>query len=141
MKAHLDHIHVYVSDQYEAAEWYEKVLGLKILRDLEGWTAGGGPLTISGDGGNSGVALFARDPEKSDNQSTVAFGVSGEDFAEFIGRLPELRLAARRGGTVTADDISDHSKSWSIYFSDPYGNPIEVTTGDYEFVKDRLGLS
>lgn len=141
MKASLDHIHVYVSDQYEAAEWYEKVLGLKILEDLEGWTAGGGPLTISGDGGSSGIALFARPSEKSDNQSTVAFGVSGAEFADFIGRLPELGLTDRRGGPVAADGISDHAKSWSVYFSDPYGNPIEVTTYDYDLVKEKLGLS
>lgn len=141
MKVHLDHIHVYVADQYEAAEWYEKVLGLKVLEDLEGWTAGGGPLTISGDGGHSGIALFARPSEKSVNQSTVAFGVGGDDFAAFIARLPELKLVDRLGAPVTADEIADHAKSWSIYFTDPYGNPIEVTTYDYDLVKEKLSLS
>ncbi len=140
MKVSLDHVHVFVSDQYEAAAWYEKVLGLKIVKEHEDWAVGGGPLTISGDGGSSGIALFARPSEKSVNQSTVAFGVSGEDFADFIGRLTDLGLANGKGGSVMAENISDHDKSWSIYFFDTDGNPIEVTTYDYELVKERLGL-
>jgi catechol 2,3-dioxygenase-like lactoylglutathione lyase family enzyme len=140
MKVSVDHVHVFVADQYAAAAWYERVLGLKIVKEHEDWAVGGGPLTISGDDGKSGIALFARPSEKSVNQSTVAFGVSGDEFAEFIGRLGELDLKSLRDERVTAENISDHDKSWSIYFFDPDSNPIEVTTYDYDLVKERLGL-
>lgn len=139
MKASVDHVHVFVADQYAAAEWYERVLGLKIVKEHEDWAVGGGPLTISGDDGNSGVALFDRPAEKAVNQSTVAFGVTGDDFAAFIERLPELGLKDRNGGAVSRENLSDHEKSWSVYFVDPWQNPIEVTTYDYELVRDRLG--
>lgn len=29
----------------------------------------------------------------------------------------------------------DHDVSWSIYFTDPDGNPFEITTYDYEAFK------
>jgi hypothetical protein len=28
----------------------------------------------------------------------------------------------------------DHQKAFSIYFSDPYGHPLEITTYDYDEV-------
>jgi len=138
MKTSVDHVHVFVSDQYEAASWYEKVLGLAIVAEHKDWAVGGGPLTISGDGGSSGIALFARPSEKSVNQSTVAFGVGGEEFVGFVERCGALGVSNREGSPLSASDVSDHEKSWSVYFSDPYGNPIEVTTYDYVHVKERL---
>lgn len=54
----VDHVELFVPDRHEAAEWYEKALGLKVVRDLEEWATEGGPLMISGDGGNTMLALF-----------------------------------------------------------------------------------
>lgn len=141
MRASVDHIHVFVSDRYDAAKWYERVLGLKIVAEHEDWAAGNGPLTISGDGGSSGIALFARPSEKSANQSTVAFGVSGEEFTTFIESLQDLGLSGLKGAKVHAGAVVDHGSAWSIYFFDPDGNPIELTTYEYDLVKERLGPS
>ena len=50
----------------------------------------------------------------------VAFLMDGPAFVEFCQR-PGM-------------EIVDHQKSWSVYFSDPYGHPLEVTTYDYDYV-------
>ena len=43
----IDHLHVFVPDQYEAAAWYKEILGFEILPEYEDWATEGGPLTIS----------------------------------------------------------------------------------------------
>ncbi len=134
----IDHIHVHVSNKLEAAAWYKKVLGLEILPEHEGWAVGGGPLTISSDGGNTGIALFARD--NADTRAVIAYRVDGKEFIEFLSRVGELDLKGIGGIKVTKDGIVDHDHSYSIYFFDPDQNPIELTTYDYEFVKNQLKL-
>jgi catechol 2,3-dioxygenase-like lactoylglutathione lyase family enzyme len=39
----LDHVHVFVPDQYEAAAWYKEILGLEILSVYEDWAIGWRP--------------------------------------------------------------------------------------------------
>jgi hypothetical protein len=39
-----------------------------------------------------------------------------------------------RGQRVTAALVSDHTAAWSIYFSDPYGHRLEVTTYEHDQV-------
>jgi catechol 2,3-dioxygenase-like lactoylglutathione lyase family enzyme len=44
----LDHVELFVPDRYEAARWYQRVLGLEIVREYEEWAADPrGPLMIS----------------------------------------------------------------------------------------------
>jgi catechol 2,3-dioxygenase-like lactoylglutathione lyase family enzyme len=133
----IDHIHVHVTDQREAAAWYQKVLGLEILPEYEDWAIGGGPLTISSDGGNTSIALFARD--NSETRAVVAYRVDGKGFIEFLSRLDELNLKGRNDEYITEDDVVDHDHSYSIYFYDNDKNPIEITTYDYDFVENQLG--
>jgi catechol 2,3-dioxygenase-like lactoylglutathione lyase family enzyme len=133
----IDHIHVHVANQREAAAWYQKVLGLEILPEHEGWAVGGGPLTISSDGGNTAIALFARD--NSATRTVIAYRVSGKGFMEFLSRLVGLDLKGRNDERVTENDAVDHDHSFSIYFYDNDQNPIEITTYDYNLVKNQLG--
>jgi len=50
----LDHVELLVPDRYEAARWYERVLGLAIVSDYEYWAQDpNGPLMISPDGVHS----------------------------------------------------------------------------------------
>lgn len=132
----IDHIHVHVSNQREAAAWYKQVLGLEILPEHEGWAVGGGPLTISSDGGNTGIALFARD--NAATKAVIAYRVSGQGFIEFLSRLDDLNLIGRSGDRITKKDVFDHDHSFSIYFFDHDHNPIELTTYEYDFIKNNL---
>lgn len=134
----IDHIHVHVHDQYEAAAWYSEVLGLEILAEYEDWATGGGPLTISSDGGNTSLALFQRARPGSVALSTIAFRVGGEGFIAFLAGLKEREIRDVRGNRVTRADLVDHERSFSIYFCDPDGNPFELTTYDYQYVSERL---
>jgi catechol 2,3-dioxygenase-like lactoylglutathione lyase family enzyme len=138
----IDHVHVYVSDQCEAAKWYESVLGLEIIKEYEDWAADGGPLTISSDGGGTSLALFKRVPlnnSEIDRSKTVAFRVGGEGFITFLKSLPNNQVKDQSGKIITGSDIVDHDRSFSIYFCDPYGNPYELTTYDYKYVQDHIG--
>lgn len=122
----IDHVEMFVPDRYEAARWYEQVLGLQIVREFESWVEEGGPLMIAA--GTTKLALFEGEPRG--NRPTagfhrVAFSVDGAGFLELCQRLD------------IPHEKADHTKSWSVYFDDPWGHRLEVTTYDYDFVSAR----
>ena len=132
----IDHVELFVPDRYEAARWYERVLGLQIVPGFEAWATGrGGPVMISSDDGSTKLALFEGTPAAAPFTAAfvrVAFRVTGDGFDDFLRRLPELRLVDAKQQPVTPKSVVDHKQSYSIYFSDPYGHLLEVTTYDYE---------
>ncbi|MDA2938968.1 VOC family protein [Acidobacteria bacterium AH-259-A15] len=138
----VDHIEVFVPNRYEAAEWYEKVLGLEIVLSYEQWAEDSrGPLMISSDNGNTKLALFEGQPQGSRETAgfhRVAFRVDAASFFEFVKRLADLHLKDHRGRLVTSQAVVDHQKAYSIYFCDPYGHRLEVTTYDYDEIKRAL---
>ena len=90
-----------------------------------------GPLMISSDDGSTKLALFDGRPQTSRPTAgfhRVAFRVNSGDFMAFLRRLRERPLKDHQGRPVTADSVVDHQKAYSIYFSDPYGYRLEVTT-------------
>ena len=139
----IDHVELFVPDRYEAAEWYARTLGLQIVPECEPWAADGGPLMISSDGGSTKLALFEGPPETAGQRAAfrrVAFRVTGAGFAEFLWRLPDLELIDARRQPVTKQSVVDHQQAYSIYFDDPYGHQLEVTTYDYDETSASLGL-
>jgi catechol 2,3-dioxygenase-like lactoylglutathione lyase family enzyme len=134
----IDHVELFVPDRYEAARWYERVLGLQIVPEYEAWATGGGPLMISTDEGNTKLALFegttAPAPGRTAAFHRVAFRVTADGFNEFLSRLPEFRLTGANDQPVTPKSVVDHEKAYSIYFSDPYGHLLELTTYEYDAV-------
>lgn len=131
----IDHVELFVPDRYDAARWYERVLGLQPVPGCEPWAVAGGPLMISSDGGSTKLALFEGQPAASSPTAAfrrVAFRVTASGFAEFLRRLPDLALTNARGEPVTADSVVDHQQAYSIYFDDPYGHLLEVTTYEYD---------
>jgi catechol 2,3-dioxygenase-like lactoylglutathione lyase family enzyme len=122
----IDHVELFVPDRYEAAKWYDRVLGLQIVPECEPWASGGGPLMISSDGGSTKLALFEGQPAASGPTAAfrrVAFRVTAAGLADFLGRNPDL---------VTKGSVVDHQQAYSIYFDDPYGHHLEVTTYEYD---------
>jgi catechol 2,3-dioxygenase-like lactoylglutathione lyase family enzyme len=137
----IDHVELFVPDRYEAAKWYEQVLGLKIARDYEFWAKdSGGPLMIMTADGSTKLALFTGEPRGQRPTAgfhRVAFRVDGPGFLEFCRRLETVTVNRNDGQRLTAQDVVDHDKSWSIYFVDPWGHRLEVTTYDYGAVKAK----
>ena len=141
----IDHVELFVPDRHEAARWYQQTLGLEILPEFEEWAANPrGPLMISSDGGNTKLALFTgqpRAPADGAGCHLVAFRVTGHDFIEFLRRLPELQLRDHRNTPLTPSAVADHDRAFSIYFLDPAGNRLELTTYEYEGTRTALALS
>jgi hypothetical protein len=112
------------------------VLGLEVVETYREWADDPlGPLMISSDGGSTKLALFEGQPAPTAQTAAfrrVAFRVNAGGFAEFLRRLPDLALTNSRQQPVTADSVVDHQQAYSIYFDDPWGHLLEVTTYDYD---------
>ncbi len=120
-----DHVHVFVQDRSAAERWYEAVLGLSRTKELEFWAVDGGPLTLQDKTGNVHIALFERPAQKT--RSTIALRVSGREYLSWRSHLqsiPDLEVSEE-----------DHEASVSLYFSDPDGNPYEITTYECQIAR------
>jgi GrpB-like predicted nucleotidyltransferase (UPF0157 family) len=137
----IDHVEVFVPDRYEAAAWYEGALGLEVVAELEDWTAGGGPLMVSADGGGTMLALFEGEPRgarKTAGHHRVAFRVDGPSFLRFVKGTGRSPVYDDEGRETASGRLMDHGKAYSVYFCDPWGNRYELTTYDRDEVKTRL---
>lgn len=135
----IDHVHVEVADRNEAAAWYREVLGLTPAEDLASWAKHPlGPLILQTPDGLPVLSLFARDAKPASRDATIAFRVLGGDFLAFLDRLDDLGLLQTDGRRLTRSEVADHELAWSIYFVDPWGNRFEITTYDYDIVRDQL---
>ena len=114
----IDHVHIYVSDRVAAEAWYRQVLGFERVASLAFWAQDGGPLTLAN--GDAHLALFEHPALKS---TTVAFAVDAAAYREWKQQLQAFDVDYTE---------NDHQLSWSIYFSDPDGNPFEITCYDYD---------
>jgi catechol-2,3-dioxygenase len=127
----VDHVHVYVNDRAAAERWYGDVLGLRRVEELELWATDRGPLTIANPSGTVHIALFERPAQVQKRHSTIALSVTARDFAAW-----KRHLEAALGKAL---EVVDHDLSLSMYFTDPDGNPYEITTNDHESARAVLG--
>lgn len=138
----VDHVELFVRDWEEATAWYERVLGLTPDRAFEEWwETGEGPLVLSTGDGATKLALFERETAtrgQSVSPHRVAFRTDADGFLSLLDSLESLDLTDRRGEQVTPADAVDHRLSYSIYFTDPDGNLLEVTTEDRETVAESV---
>jgi catechol 2,3-dioxygenase-like lactoylglutathione lyase family enzyme len=138
----IDHVELFVPGRHQAAEWYQRVLGLEIVPEYRHWADDPrGPLMISSDLGSTKLALFEGEPQGGRPTAgfhLVAFRVPAVGFLAFVGRLADLQLTDHNQQPVTAGSVVDHDQAFSIYFSDPYGHRLELTT--YEYATTRAAL-
>jgi catechol 2,3-dioxygenase-like lactoylglutathione lyase family enzyme len=118
----IDHVAMSVRDIEHSAKWYIEVLGFERLHKGM-WNA---VPTFIGKG-NTGIALF---PASSDAKSTpsrhrdirmlhLAFRADRKNF------LAAQRELEKRGIKF---EFQDHEIVHSIYFHDPDGHQLEITT-------------
>jgi catechol 2,3-dioxygenase-like lactoylglutathione lyase family enzyme len=122
---HLDHVALAVKDLERSMAWYQEVLGLE-RRHQEVW----GEVPAMLCAGMTCVAFFptatdAPNPPPDDNTIAMRHLAFRVNRANFEKAQAELR---RRGVDF---DFQDHEISHSIYFADPDGHRLELTT--YEF--------
>jgi catechol 2,3-dioxygenase-like lactoylglutathione lyase family enzyme len=116
----IDHVAIGVRDIERSAKWYIDVLGFERLHEGM-WN---GVPTFIGKG-NTGIALFPanREPKTSAHREIrmlhLAFRADRENF---VGARRELE---KRGIKF---EFQDHEISHSIYFHDPDGHQLEITT-------------
>ena len=123
---HIDHVELLVRDIGKTEAWYRKVLG---LRRVHSWD----PEPVMIGAGDTMLALFhstrgrKRLPTRRKKSAhrvsygylRVAFLTDKSGFEQAQRRLKRLGIDYR--GPV------DHDISWSIYFQDLNGLPLEIT--------------
>ncbi|SRR6266436_1056607 len=125
----IDHVHVFTPDRSRAEAWYSRVLGLTRVSAFEHWATKDGPLFLGNPEGSVSIALFERPSQPT--RSTIAIRVTGQDFLTWRAHLREML------GKV---EEVDHVGSWLLYFTDTDGNPFEITSYDYKFLRDQMRL-
>ena len=138
----IDHVELFVPDRHEAAEWYKRTLGLEAVSEYRDWARDTrGPLMISSDGGHTKLALFEGQPQGTRPTAgwhLVAFRVTADAFMKCVEGLAEHQLVDHQGRPVTRESVADHEKAYSLYFCDPYGHRLEITTYEYEAARAAL---
>lgn len=123
----IDHVALGVRDIERSAKWYTEVLGFERIHEGM-W---GGVPTFIGKG-DTGIALFpaSHEPKLSNHREIrmlhLAFRADRENF---LGAQRELE---KRGIKF---EFQNHEISHSIYFRDPDGHQLEITT--YELPRPR----
>ncbi len=118
----IDHVAMGVRDIERSANWYVDVLGFERLHEGM-WN---GVPTFIGKG-NTGIALFPAKPDAKPTSPShrelrmlhLAFRADHENF------LAAQRELKKRGIEF---EFQDHQISHSIYFHDPDGHTLEITT-------------
>lgn len=118
----IDHIAILVRDVRASASWYQRVLGLQRWYE-EVW---GDFPAIVGTRGTS-LALFpvaSEDPKPRPDRDTIAMRHIA--FRVSAGNLDQAKQHLRDLGIEFTEQ--DHQIAKSIYFFDPDGHEIELTT-------------
>jgi catechol 2,3-dioxygenase-like lactoylglutathione lyase family enzyme len=122
----IDHVALAVRDLERSIRWYQEVLGLERRYD-DVW--GAVPAFLGA--GATAIALFpvaGENPQPPPGRDVIAmrhlaFRVDRENFTR-------ARVELERRGIAV--EFEDHEISHSIYFADPDGHQLEITTYELE---------
>ena len=122
---HIDHVALTVTDMQKSIAWYQDVLGLE-RRHVDAW--GDHPAMLCA--GSTCVALFPlRSTEMTARtQNTALPTMCHLAFRTTYGDLLEAEKNLQERGIPF--DFQNHGISHSIYFADPDGHQLEITTYD-----------
>ncbi|NVJ50916.1 MAG: VOC family protein [Gammaproteobacteria bacterium] len=123
----IDHLHVYVNDKTLAVKWFQDTLGFRPLSKFQSWNTQSGPLMIGDQQNRALLALFESSHEQPSR--VIAFGCSAENFIQWRAKLTALD---------SLDRLADHEISFSLYFTDPFGNQYEITCHDHQTLSGLL---
>lgn len=116
----LDHVGLIVQDMERAIQWYQEVLGME-RRYQDVWTGKRDPVVMAVD--NVQVALFL--PR---NPGDIRPHGIDEHFALRVDRVNFEQARRELEGRGIRVQMWDHKICHSLYFFDPDGNQIEITT-------------
>ncbi|SNS65987.1 MULTISPECIES: VOC family protein [unclassified Azospirillum] len=119
----IGHVVLYVRDPTASAQWYSRILGMKIVTQVkEGPYAGGYFLSFGTH--DHDIALFPAQPGTTKGQEFEHIGLEldcGGDL-ETLRRIHAFFLE----NDVKIAEVLDHGVSTGIYFYDPDGHMLEV---------------
>src|SRR5438094_4845916 len=118
----LDHVALSARDVARAAKWYGEILGFKRLHE-DKWN--GIPVFVGN--GDAAIALFPAAEEVGSACADRA-AVRTLHFAFRTDRENFLRAQDGLKERAISFEFQDHEISHSIYFRDPDGHKIEITT-------------
>ena len=116
----IDHVEVFVGDLEVAAKWYEDVLG---LTEITRWDPE--PLMIGA--GATKLALFRRNSARAPSAGPLRISEGWRRVAWLTDKTGFQAAKRHLESKGIQFGEQDHGMSRSVYFSDPDGNPLEIT--------------
>lgn len=116
----IDHVEVFVSDLAAAARWYEDVLGLKEMARWE-------PEPVMVGASTTKLALFRRNSARVANAGPLSIKEGWRRVAWLVDKAGFEAAKKHLESRGIHFHEQDHGMAQSIYFSDPDGNPLEIT--------------
>jgi len=117
----IEHVGLYARDPQALAEWYERCVGLRVIRRLE--KEGRPPIFFLAGEGDGQIEVLPTDAPRIDREIASPglshVGLVVDSFDEVQRRLEDVGVALT--------GIRETSKGWKIgYLTDPEGNTLEI---------------
>ena len=62
----------------------------------------------------------------------MLFRVSAQNFQRLVNRLETHPIYDESGKVLSKNSVMNHGIAYSLYFCDPYGHKLEISTYDYD---------